>query len=239
MPLHLSRQGQGMPLVFFHGWAFDSQIWLPLMAALQSDYEVILVDLPGFGLSPMMDWESFSQALLARLPQQFGLVGWSMGGLYATRLAIEAPCRITHLFNITTSPYFVQAVNWPGLTRETLDQYKEALNRDHSATVDAFLQQANNDCDLVPVLGKKPSLMGLKFGLNAMSDWDFREKIHGLNLPVVYLFGGRDPIVTSKTRRSMALLYPDFNILYFKNAAHFPFLTYPQEIKEAMQSFFQ
>ena len=46
--------GQGKPIVFFHGWGFDHQIWLPLVPLLNNKYQLILVDLPGFGQTPMM-----------------------------------------------------------------------------------------------------------------------------------------------------------------------------------------
>lgn len=64
MNIHLDKYGQGMPLVLFHGWGFDSQIWQPIIPYLKPKYQIILVDLPGFGLTPMMDWESFKRICL-------------------------------------------------------------------------------------------------------------------------------------------------------------------------------
>ena len=127
MNIHLTSYGQGIPLVFFHGWGFDSQIWLPLVPELKAFYHVILVDLPGFGLTSMMDWFEFKTKLLASLPHQFALVGWSMGGLYSMRLALEEPERVNYLLNIATSPRFLSDNLWPGLSKEVLFNFYNKL----------------------------------------------------------------------------------------------------------------
>ncbi len=49
MTIHITKYGNKHPLVFFHGWGFDSQVWLSLVPLLEDKYELILVDLPGFG----------------------------------------------------------------------------------------------------------------------------------------------------------------------------------------------
>ncbi|HGK6671911.1 TPA: alpha/beta fold hydrolase, partial [Legionella pneumophila] len=61
MNLHINIQGKGRPLVFFHGWGFDHRVWLPLARLLSTRYCLYLVDLPGFGQSPVMSWEVFKK----------------------------------------------------------------------------------------------------------------------------------------------------------------------------------
>lgn len=102
MSLHIRTKGQGHPLVLFHGFGFDSSIWSPIESKLSSKYQLYLVDLPGFGRSELMPWDEFSQKLYATLPNQFALLGWSMGGLYATKMAYESPSRVSHLINIAS-----------------------------------------------------------------------------------------------------------------------------------------
>ncbi len=104
MKIHFNTYGNGKALVFFHGWGFDSQIWQPLIPFLKDYYRLIFVDLPGFGHTPKMDWEFFKKSLLIQLPNQFALAGWSMGGLFSMRLAIEEPDRVVNLLNICSSP---------------------------------------------------------------------------------------------------------------------------------------
>ena len=47
------RSGTGEPLVLIHGIGSRWQLWQPLLPALSSRFDVIALDLPGFGASPL------------------------------------------------------------------------------------------------------------------------------------------------------------------------------------------
>jgi pimeloyl-ACP methyl ester carboxylesterase len=47
--LAFTRSGAGAPLVLLHGLGLSRQSWNPVIAALAVRFEVIAVDLPGFG----------------------------------------------------------------------------------------------------------------------------------------------------------------------------------------------
>src|SRR5689334_16691824 len=47
------RRGSGPPLVLIHGLGSRRQVWGPLIAELARHREVIAIDLPGFGESPL------------------------------------------------------------------------------------------------------------------------------------------------------------------------------------------
>jgi pimeloyl-ACP methyl ester carboxylesterase len=51
--LNHTRTGSGEPLVLMHGIGSRWQIWEPVLGRLAARYDVIAVDLPGFGASPM------------------------------------------------------------------------------------------------------------------------------------------------------------------------------------------
>ena len=55
MTLNLHRSGAGTPLVLIHGIGHRWQAWKPVIAALADHHEVIAIDLPGFGQSPVPD----------------------------------------------------------------------------------------------------------------------------------------------------------------------------------------
>lgn len=52
MSLHHVRRGSGEPLVLVHGIGSQWRIWEPVLDALAADFDVIAVDLPGFGCTP-------------------------------------------------------------------------------------------------------------------------------------------------------------------------------------------
>jgi pimeloyl-[acyl-carrier protein] methyl ester esterase len=236
MNIHIKRYGRGMPLVFFHGWGFDHQIWLPLIPELQEHYELILVDLPGFGHTSMMDWHTFKTFLLEFLSKEFAVAGWSMGGLYATRLAIEEPKRVLCLLNINSSPRFIADATWPGLSKEVFFHFYENLSQDMSKTLEDFIALQINNTNIPLSLGAPPSQEGLELGLDILGDWDLREGIKKLVQPTCYMFGRLDPITPVKTMQTMQQYYPDFKYVIFNKAAHMPFLSHPELfIKEILE----
>lgn len=226
MNLNVNKYGSGFPLVFFHGWGFNRQIWLPLVSHFETDYQIIVVDLPGFGQSAMMGWNEFKQQLLTQLPAQFALVGWSMGGLYATRLAIEEPSRVSHLINITSSPYFILERDWPGVAPEVFSSFYQNLLKDPRGTLEEFIQLQLSKSTLEFSFEELPSAAGLELGLEILGSWDFREQLNDLKIPVCYMFGRLDPIVPVKTMYAMQKNYPECKYVFFNRAAHMPFLSH-------------
>lgn len=228
MNIHLTSYGSGVPLVFFHGWGFDSQIWQSLVPYFIDSYQVILVDLPGFGLSPMQDWNSFKQNILARLPHQFIIAGWSMGGLFATRLAIEEKERIIKLINITSSPRFISNGEWPGVPREVFVSFYQNLAQDVNRTLQDFISlQLHKRTVQLPV-AVLPSKSGLESGLRVLDDWDLRTGLADLTLSTCFMFGRLDPITPVKTMNYMQTVYPKFHYVLFNKAAHMPFLSHTE-----------
>jgi pimeloyl-ACP methyl ester carboxylesterase len=67
MTLFYTRQGAGTPLVLLHGIGSARQAWDPVLPALAQDFDVIAVDLPGFGESPPLPSQ------IERGPSQVGL----------------------------------------------------------------------------------------------------------------------------------------------------------------------
>lgn len=229
MTVHLISYGQGMPVVFFHGWGFDSSVWGPIVSELQHKYRLILVDLPGFGRSPLKEWEQFKASLLNKLPARFALAGWSLGGLFATRLAIEAPERVVRLLNITSSPRFINEEQWPGIDRAVFEQFHQKLSTDLPKALRDFVALQSNNKLADYNQNHLPSEQGLSSGLRILEAWDLRKNLQALSIPTCYLFGRLDPITPARTMKVMQLMYPQFNYLLFNKSAHMPFLSHTQE----------
>lgn len=232
--IHINRDGTGYPLVLFHGWGFDSRIWQPILPLLTHQYEVYTVDLPGFGLTSFMDWDEFKEGLLLQLPSTFALAGWSLGGMVATRLALEAMNRVTHLINIASSPRFIEDDGWPGVSVITLTQFGERLMTQPEQVLQEFMA--------LQLSGKKssinaaPTLQGLKMGLDCLMNWDFRSDLERLKLPVLYLFGRRDAIIPKKTMVVIQAMYPNVQCVMTNKAAHALFLSHPNEFIQSIES---
>lgn len=96
MSVAYQRLGSGEPLLLIHGLGGVGRYWDPLLDALSRHYDVINVDLPGFGATAPIEGHKVSGAqlagALATLLDELGLpdvhvVGHSLGGLVAFELA--------------------------------------------------------------------------------------------------------------------------------------------------------
>lgn len=87
------------PVVFIHGFIFDSSLWDRQVPALENDYKIILPDLRGFGESTdcdgMITLESYADDVINLLKElkleKPVLAGLSMGGYAALRIAERHP----------------------------------------------------------------------------------------------------------------------------------------------------
>jgi pimeloyl-ACP methyl ester carboxylesterase len=92
--LAFDRTGAGAPLVLIHGLGSRRQIWDPVVPVLAERHDVLAVDLPGFGDSPVGAGTTIAKLLAAleRFLDGHGLhrphvAGNSLGGAIALELA--------------------------------------------------------------------------------------------------------------------------------------------------------
>ena len=103
--------GEGKPVVLGHSYLWDADMWAPQIAALSQKYRVIAPDLWGHGESgalpaytaTMSEISKHQLNLLDSLGiDDFALVGLSVGGMWATELALSVSERVTALCLIDT-----------------------------------------------------------------------------------------------------------------------------------------
>ena len=101
------RAGSGPAVLCVPGFADSTTSWRPLVAALDGQFDVIVVDLPGFGASPASR-EPVSIARLARTvadlvrrhcDDQVTLVGHSLGSVIAVGAAQQLGARCSGLMS--------------------------------------------------------------------------------------------------------------------------------------------
>jgi len=106
------ERGQGAPLMMLIGTGSTMSEWDPaLLRLLAADHRLILFDYPGLGLSGPWHGRSFDSLADAtaglmeaiHLPRA-DILGWSMGGFVAQRLAVDHPQRVSHLILAGTNP---------------------------------------------------------------------------------------------------------------------------------------
>lgn len=240
--LFITVIGQGSPLVLLHGWGFNHQVWHRVQSLLSRQYQLYLVDLPGFGQSPWMEWEIFQTQLLQQLPPKFALLGWSLGGLFAIRLVIEHAQRVSHCISVASSPCFTKQKNWPGIEEKTLKAFDRKLLQSPIKIWKRFVQlqlgaEVHSTDFHQDIMQPVPDVSALRAGLDCLLHWDFRPCMHKLTQPVAYFFGQQDTIVPYHTYEVMSAQYPQFHYVSFPKSGHVPFLTCPETFVQELEIF--
>ncbi|MCC5791072.1 MAG: alpha/beta fold hydrolase [Legionellaceae bacterium] len=225
-PLYYTEKGQGPAVVLLHGWGFDHQVWQYLANGLAEDFHLFCPDLPGHGRTAAMSHGEFYQQLLAVLPDSFSLLGWSLGGIYALKMASSYPERIRCLITISSSPYFLADTNWCGISETVFNRFYERYQADPDRTIREFIQiQSATGLDN-PSMPLPRQGCDLQTGLDMLKSWDLRPDLQALALPVFYLLGGRDSIVPRRLATQLQNYYTHVHTTLWPKAAHMPFVSH-------------
>lgn len=235
--LNLTSHGHGPPLILVHGWGWHSGIFEPLIPQLSKEFNVICVDLPGFGSSSMIDDYSFAglaDILLKKLPPSATWLGWSLGGMFTSWIAIHFPHRVKKLITVASSPRFVSDIDWPGVTESALKKFAHALNENFDQTLLDFLELQlrgmPNRAKLFDEL--KASIccygnikpLGLLSGLELLLNTDLRNDLNKIQCQSLHVFGSHDVIVPQAVavRMQEKMLHGRCEIM--RRNGHMPFL---------------
>lgn len=95
------RIGKGPTVLLIHGFGEDHHVWDLLTSALETEYSLIIPDLPGTGSSPAisdMSIDGLAETLLPLLPSEpIAVIGHSMGGYIALAMLEKSPERLNSL----------------------------------------------------------------------------------------------------------------------------------------------
>jgi pimeloyl-ACP methyl ester carboxylesterase len=98
--LNSKVEGAGLPVVFLHGYGEDLSLWGGISSSLSKNFQIISIDLPGFGQSPAIDppftLSDIANIVIAHVKNelkvnQFVVFGHSLGGYVSLALTESHP----------------------------------------------------------------------------------------------------------------------------------------------------
>lgn len=227
-------------LVLLHGWGGDGRIWQPLLDGGNFDWPVTCLELPGFGGNEQAwsDDEALLQWLYDRLPHNCLLLGHSLGGMLAARLAARpGQEKIAALMTIAANASFVQRGDWPGMDPRTFADFRQSMSAEPETTREKFCGlQARGDSDMRAVLKQlkswRPATIGEEWldALDCLGRLDNREVLTELKVPSLHLFGEKDALVPASAAERLRALGAEVETL--PGCGHAPQVSSPQLIAE-------
>lgn len=186
-------QGKGEPLLLLHGGLGQIEMFGPNIALFAKNRQVIGIDLHGHGRTELGDRKinliDIGNDLATILTQlgykQVDVLGYSMGGGIALRLAIQHPDKVRRLI-VASAPY-ARAGFYP----EMLPQ-QEAVS---SAMAEAMKETPmfKSYIAIAPKPEEFPKLLD-RMGELMRTDYDWSEDVKKLQMPVMLMYGDSDMI---------------------------------------------
>ncbi len=241
-------------LVLLHGWGLNSAVWQPFIDSLPdsffNDFNIITIDLPGFGNNVNKEINPYSidnicQYIANTVTESAVYLGWSLGGLIATEMAINYPEKVIGLVTIASSPYFLEEKGqkieekqliWPGIKAKVLDSFHHQLQVDIQKTITNFLKiQAMGSPHIRQDINKISELVfqydmanktTLEQSLMLLESSDYRQQLSSITQPFLRLYGDADSLVPKAVIDKVAQLAPASDFHRFKQASHAPFISH-------------
>lgn len=209
MSLHVEIHGaeQNPTVVFLHAIATSGQMWRPQIEQLASSFRVVTVDLPGHGRSPMPspgdDLGTYASAVVESLAAQnitsFSLVGLSLGGMVAVRIAAEYPAVVSNV---------VLACCGARTSSEAAEVWRERIERVHESGMTSeveptierwftprFIADEPATIDWVHDMIRHTPAGGFTAAASAISSMDHTSLLTRITAPTLVISGKQDTAV--------------------------------------------
>jgi pimeloyl-ACP methyl ester carboxylesterase len=253
MALDHHRGGAGEPLVLVHGIGHTWRGWKPMLPALERHFDVLAVDLPGFGHSPPLPPgiastpEALADAVEVAMDdagfQTAHIAGNSLGGWIALILARRgrartvtalSPAGLAHGREGAFGRGVLRGMRWAarsapvpdGLLRNPIGRTLFAgpsLARPWRADPDDLIEQTRLFADAP--------------GFDATLSHTLDAQAAGLDqirCPVLVLWGTRDLILLPRQGRRFERLIPQAELRYLKGLGHTPMSDDPDRLASAI-----
>jgi pimeloyl-ACP methyl ester carboxylesterase len=246
-------------VVFIHGLGGNWQNWLENIPRLAQDRRVVALDLPGFGESSApRDKISISDygetvvefARAVGIEEPADVIGNSMGGFITAEIGISHPdfarrivlCSAAgiSITNLKRQPVLTSARIVAAITNLTLARVEEMAKRPglrHIAMAYVFRHPSRIAPDLayqVLMGAGKPAFID---ALDALTDYDFRDRLDDVKVPVLLVWGEDDNLVPVKDADEFERLIPNARKVVLDDTGHVPMLERPSAFNDLVVEF--
>lgn len=248
-PIGHHTYGSGATRVLvFHGWFGDSRVFDPVLPAIDgARFTYAFVDQRGYGASMELGGprtiEQVAEDGLALADalgwQGFHVVGHSMGGVVAQKLAARASSRVKSLVALSAVPASGVPLDEAGHAlfygaAERDDNCRGILDfttggRLSGAWLDFMVQRTRATCRREAFAAYLPSWQKA----------DFASEVDGLELPLLALVGEHDPALSADVMRATLLRwFKDARLDTIANAGHYAMQETPIDLASRLERFF-
>ena len=236
------RDGDGVPLVFIHGWTADRHRWDHQMAHFAEKRRVIRLDLRGHGESSGAGVPTVAElatdvlALLDHLEvERAVLVGHSMGGMIAQTITLDHPERVERLVLVDSIARMTYS-RGRGLlmAASTLLPYKLFVATNIQRAFAPGYPREEIRAHIKASAATPREVVMTLYG--AMRAFDVLDRVGEIRVPTLLIHGYHDIQLPVQQMLRMAKAYPDAEVRIIDAGHELP-VEKPAELTTALDRF--
>ena len=252
-------EGDMPPAMLIHGLAGCWQNWLETIPRLAQERRCVALDLPGFSASQMpakkITISGYADTVVElgralELDEPVDLIGNSMGGFIAAEIGIKhagfarrivlcsaAGISITNLRRrpvLTAARITAAVTNFVVARRDTMVK-RRRLREIVLAYV--FRHPSLIDADLAYNTMSGTGSPGFLDALDALTDYDFHDRLGEVRVPVLLIWGRNDNLVPVEDADEFERLIPDARKVVLADTGHVAMLERPQTFNDLVVEF--
>jgi abhydrolase domain-containing protein 6 len=225
--IHYYTGGDGPPVVLVHGFASRGEDWASFLPTLARHHRVYALDLLGYGGSDKPKDAGYSIALETEVVRGFldslhlaraDLVGVSMGGWIALKLAAEQPERVRKLVLIDSAGFnFPTKLTADSFTPHNIAEIQKLidLQTDRAPHIPAFVAR-----DFLRVNREHAWLLRTQF-TSMLSGRDLMDgRVSAVTMPTLLLWGTRDQLTPYSLGVRMQHELPNATLVPLNGCGH-------------------
>jgi len=258
MNVHYRVSGTGEPLVLLHGTGSSLHTWEGWTKELSQDYQVISLDLPGFGLTgkhfandySIKAYTDFLDVFLDKLGvTKINLAGNSLGGHIAWQYALDHSNRVKKLILVNSSGFkkdeedvtlAFRLANIPVVNKLMLRVTPKSL-------IESSLEEVyHNDQKVTEKLVNRVHSLQLRRGNRQAfidkSSFDYADRtadLKNVSCPTLVQWGKTDQWLPVDWAKNFEAAIPNARVIIYDKAGHVPMEELPVETAGDVRLFLQ
>ncbi|EOD57487.1 alpha/beta fold hydrolase [Amycolatopsis vancoresmycina] len=240
--LHYEDAGTGPALLLLHGWGTSGRVWQSCLPDLVRDHRVVTLDWRGCGRSDHpADGNTIARItadlaeVIETLEIEPTVAGSSIGGVFATELALARPDLVNHVVAVDSPAY------WPstGMLEKVRD-LRERLVDDRAGTLgdwvpNWFAPGAARELVDWTVRQLLDSGAYIDELFTECTTYDPRPRLADLKTPITYLHGELDAEIPLDVPRTCAAETPGARVHVLAGCGHLPHQENPRAFTAALR----
>ncbi|UPL49909.1 alpha/beta fold hydrolase [Hymenobacter sublimis] len=243
-------------LLFVNGFGCDQSIWRYIIPAFSEQFQLVLFDHVGTGLSDTSTYTSQKYTSLDGYAQdileicqhlrltQVTLIGHSVGAMIGVLAAIREPAYFRQLMLVCPSPCYLNEAEYHGGFEQTdIEQMLAYMEKDYVGWVDSFVpflmgspDQPSLSASLIHSFCQNDPSIAKEFARVTFLS-DNRLDVKKLQVPCLLVQCAQDLIAPLEVGDYLRAAIPHATLVTLPVAGHCPHVSAPSEMLSVMDSF--